>query len=182
VFSASGALLPVPADGRAPEIAFHVAATTGALPGIGADLRASLARLASIERDSLRPGVADALARIGREAPAAAGPRGILLAGRADLSEGEAAKLAAQWESGSGVAFVFTGYYAPGTPAQRLVESGRARSIRWNAHPRLSDNAALVRRIGAKTVVPAFGDARYLDAWREAFAPAAVLIERSIAL
>ena len=49
-------------------------------------------------------------------------------------------------------------------------------------HPRLSDNVALVRAVRARTVVPAFGEARHLEAWRAAFAPARVTLERSLTL
>ncbi|MBI3043214.1 MAG: MBL fold metallo-hydrolase [Betaproteobacteria bacterium] len=181
VFEGGSALFPVPADGRAPEMAGHVARARGVLPRIGADLRASLERLASVDCDSLRPGVAEELSRIAREAPPiAARPEGLMFAGRADASDGEAAGLVAACGREDRPEIVFTGYYPPGTPAQRLVDSGRARYVRWNVHPRLSDNVALARSIQAKTVVPAFGDARYLEAWRAAFSPARVVIERQV--
>jgi hypothetical protein len=63
-----------------------------------------------------------------------------------------------------------------------MVEAGRASTIRWNAHPRLADDAALARATRAKTVLPAFGDARHFEAWRKAFAPARVTLEREITL
>jgi hypothetical protein len=181
-FETGSVLLPVPADGRGPELAYHVATAHGVLPCIGSDLRRSLARLALDERDCLRPGVADELARIARDAPSITGPGGIQLAGRADASEGEAGKLAAQWERESAPAIVFTGYVPPDSPAQRLVDAGRARYVRWNAHPRIADNAALVRSTRARVVMPAFGDARHLAAWQAAFAPARVVLEREVAL
>jgi Cft2 family RNA processing exonuclease len=181
-FERGSALLPVPADGRGPELAFHAATAHGILPCIGSDLRASLERMAAKERDSLRPGVADELARIAREAPAAATGKGLVLAGRADASEGEAGSLAAKWEASDSPEIVFTGYCPPGSPAERLVASGRARYVRWNAHPRIADNAALVRATRARTVLPAFGDARHLAAWQAAFAPAVVSLAREIPL
>lgn len=182
VFERGTALIPVPPDGRGPELAYHVATTRGVLPCIGKDLRSSLERMAGRERESLRPGVADELARIAREAPPVTEAKGILLTGRADSSDGEAASLAARWERESAPEIIYTGYFPPGSPAQRLVDSGRARYIRWNAHPRLADNQALARAGKAKTVMPAFGDARHLEAWRTAFSPARVVIEGSITL
>lgn len=182
VLERGAALLPVPPDGRGPELAYHIARSPAGPPCIGADLRASLERMASVELDSLRPGVAGELARIAREAPPIAEPNGMLLTGRADATDGEAAGLVARWEEAAAPEIVFTGYFPPGTPAQHLTDSGRARSIRWNAHPRLSDNVALVRSLKAQAVVPAFGDARHLEAWRKAFAPARVVIEREVAL
>lgn len=182
VFERGAALLPVPLDGRGPEIAYHLATVHGKPPCLGADLRASIERMVNDERESLRSGVSDSLARIARDAPPISGPQGILLTGRADASDGEAAGLALRWEREAGPEIVFSGYFPPGSPAQRLVDSGRARYLRWNAHPRLGDNAALARSVRARTIVPAFGDARHLEAWRAAFAPARVVIEREIAL
>jgi hypothetical protein len=172
----------VPADGRGPELAYHLATSFGVLACIGPDLRASLERLAAGERDSLRPGVADELARIAREAPPLSGRKGILLTGRADASEGEAGSLASQWERETGPEIVFTGYFPRASPAARLVASGRARYMRWNAHPRIADNVAWVRSTGAKVVMPAFSDARHLAAWRAAFAPARATLDREVAL
>ncbi|OGA21770.1 MAG: hypothetical protein A3I02_05475 [Betaproteobacteria bacterium RIFCSPLOWO2_02_FULL_67_26] len=181
-FDRGAVLLPVPPDGRGPELAYQFSTSHGILPCIGADLRASLERLASAERGSLRPGVATLLARIARDAPPIAEPRGILLTGRADASDGEAADLATRWERQAAPEIVFTGYFPFGTPAHRLVGARRASYIRWNAHPRLEDNLSLVRAVEPRTVMPAFGDARHLAAWSRAFAPARVTIEREITL
>jgi Cft2 family RNA processing exonuclease len=149
---------------------------------MGDDLRASLAAMATADAGSLRPGVAAELARIARDAPPIAAARGLMLTGPGDAAGGAAGDLVARWERDPQPEIVFTGYLAPGTPAQRLTESGRARSIRWNAHPRLTDNVALVRAVKAHTVIPAFGEARHLDAWRAAFAPARVSLERNVTL
>jgi hypothetical protein len=46
----------------------------------------------------------------------------------------------------------------------------------------MSDNARLVRESGARTVLPAFGEARHLGAWQAAFAPARVVLDGSVAL
>jgi Cft2 family RNA processing exonuclease len=182
VFARGAVLLPVPPDGRGPELAYQVSTANGILPCIGADLRASLERMAGVERDSLRPGVANELARIARDAPPIAEPRGILLTGRADASDGEAASLATRWEGESGPEIVFTGYFPFGTPAHRLVGARRASYIRWNAHPSLADNSSLVHAVEPRTVMPAFGDARYFEAWSKAFTPARVVIEREVEL
>ena len=76
------------------------------------------------------------------------------------------------------VQIAFTGYVHPGSPAEGLVASGRARAVRWKIHPSLSENAALVRAIGARTVVPCFGgNPATLPAWQASFAPAEVTLE-----
>jgi glyoxylase-like metal-dependent hydrolase (beta-lactamase superfamily II) len=181
-FERAGTLLPVPADGRGPELAFHLATSRRTLPRIGPDVRASLERLAGPERDSLRDGVAGELARIAREAPSIDGPRGVLLAGPANAGEGETARLLSQWQRLTEPAIVFTGYFPPDSPAARLVDSGRAHYVRWSVHPRLFDNQELIRSTRAKVVMPAFGDARHLEAWRAAFAPARVTLDREVRL
>ncbi|MBM3358818.1 MAG: MBL fold metallo-hydrolase [Betaproteobacteria bacterium] len=182
VFERGLALLPVPSNGRGPELVYHLATALGTLPHLGADLRAALLRIASADEASLRAGVTEELARIAREAPPIAGCQGLMFTGYADATEGESARLVAQWEGEPRPEIVFTGYVPSGTPAQRLTDSGRARYVRWNAHPRLRDNVALARSVGARTVLPAFGDARHLDAWREAFAPAQVLVQGEAAI
>ena len=95
---------------------------------------------------------------------------------------GSVRQLVADWEREATPAIVFTGYRPPGSPADRLTQSGRARFLRWNVHPRLSDNVRLVHESGAKTVLPAFGDARHLARWREAYAPARVVLDGPVAL
>ena len=182
VFERGNALFPVPVTGRGPEMAHHLACARGIMPHIGADLRSSLARIAAGDNGSLRPGTAGELARIAREAQPIAQPRGLMFAGPGDAAGGAAGDLVARWERAPLPEIIFTGYLAPETPAQRLTESGRARYLRWNAHPRLADNVALVRAVKARTVMPAFGEARHLDAWRAAFSPARVVIEREVEL
>ncbi|MBX3664507.1 MAG: MBL fold metallo-hydrolase [Burkholderiales bacterium] len=178
-----GTLLPVPENGRGPEIALHLLRSGHPPPRIDDRLRAALRRLATTDAACLCPGVAEDLARIAEGAPGAGEPQGITLASRADGTAGEAAELLAQWEHRDTPAIVFTGYLPPGTPAERLTRSGRAQYLRWNVHPRLSDNAALVRGTGARTVLPAFGDTkRHRTAWERAFAPARVVTTGPVAL
>jgi hypothetical protein len=106
----------------------------------------------------------------------------LLLAAVADATAGELTRCASRWEHDAAPVIIFTGYRPPGTPAERLTQSGRTRYMRWNVHPRLSDCMELVRRTGAKTVLPAFGDARDLEAWRPAFAPASVHVNGQVVL
>lgn len=67
-------------------------------------------------------------------------------------------------------------------PACFLVNTGDASVVRWNVHPRLSDNAALVRDTGAKVVLPAFADAKHHGAWKAAFARATLAYEGPVVL
>ena len=182
VFERGNALFPVPVRGRGPEMVYHLARARGTLPHLGDDQRSALARMAADDTGSLNPGAAAELARIAREAPPIAAARGLMFTGPGDAEGGAAGELVARWEPDREPEIVFSGYVAPATPAQRLTDSGRARSMRWNTHPRLTDNAALVRAVMPRTVVPAFAEARHLDAWRAAFAPARVTLERSVEL
>lgn len=54
--------------------------------------------------------------------------------------------------------------------------------LRWNVHPRLADNAELVRSTGARVVLPAFADAKDHAIWRAAFAPAHLAYEGPVVL
>jgi hypothetical protein len=60
-------------------------------------------------------------------------------------------------------------------PACFLVEGD-------GVHSRLADCIALVRSTAARTVLPAFGDARHGDEWRSAFDPASVLLRGPVVL
>jgi len=177
------ALLPVPVLGRGPEIAYHLAGERGALPCIGDDLRAAIRGMTHApEMHNLRRTAIGALEHLASAAPAPDDDEGLLIAGPADASGGESAHIIARWEAAGDHMIVFTGYIPPGTPAQRLTDSGRAHYVRWNVHPRLRDNAALVRATKPRTVLPAFGDRRHRAAWTEAFAPARIAIEETIEL
>lgn len=182
LFALPGVLLPVPTDGRGPEIALYLARSGYSNLRVDDAMRSALRRLADIGRPSLYEGVAAQVAQIADAAGSIDGPRGVMLASRADASDGEAARLVAKWEHAPDPAIVFTGYIPPRTPAERLVKSGRASFLRWNVHPPISDNSALVHAIGAKTVIPAFCEPGQLAALARAFAPAQVRIDTLLPL
>ena len=175
-------VLPVPADGRGPEIALYCARKGCRNLRIDETIRASLRRMAQSESASLRAGTPAELARIADSAAALDGAEGIMLATRADATEGEAARLVRRWEDATQPAIAFSGDLTPGTPAERLVERGRAVDRRWNAHPRLSENAALVRATRASVVVPAFCESAHFPALVRAFTPARVTIDMPVPL
>lgn len=171
-------LLPVPPGGRAPEIALHFA-RLGVVPALDDAVRQATAWLAAEHGESALPEVRDELARLADAAPAING-RGIMLAATADGTAGAAARLIEEYERAPSPDIVFTGYLPPGTPAERLTKSGRGAYVRWNVHPRLTDNAALVRATGAQIVMPAFGASG--AALSQAFAPAQVAASPTVAL
>ena len=170
-------LLPLPAQGRGPEIALHlwrcgvavylddenrkvIAALLGEMPVlIRDDARADLARLLTESAPS--PDEAKAII----VSPATA---------KSDLAQ----RLISAQAAGENIRIVFTGYTPPDTLAGDLLATQRAKFLRWNIHPRLSDNAALVSRIGATQVLPAFGEAdKAKAAWTSAFAPARLILD-----
>lgn len=169
-------LLPVPAMGRGAEMAWQYAQQTGRLPRLADDVRTAIARLAAEPAaHAIKPEAVALLHTLATDAPEATDGDEPLFVSPADGSRGAAAAQLAQWSGGSDP-IVFTGYLPPGTPAQTLTDSGRARYVRWNVHPRLGDNVALARACGARTVLPAFGDRRHLDTWARAFSPARILL------
>jgi Cft2 family RNA processing exonuclease len=174
--ASSGVLLPVPEDGRGPEIVLYLARKGCSTLRIDDAVRSALRRLAGADRASVREGVASVIAQLAETARAIDGAHGVMLASRADGTAGEAARLIEQWENTAEPAIVFTGYIPTGTPAERLVNNGRASYLRWNVHPRLSENAELVRATHARTVVPAFCDLKDFAALSRAFDPAQVTI------
>jgi Cft2 family RNA processing exonuclease len=181
VYDGGPVLMPVPAAGRGPEIAVELSRSGRACAHIDASIRASIESLSAQYADCVRDAAPAQLNTIAREARSIEGAEGVMLASTADASGGEAAKLVELWQT-AGPAIVFTGYLSPGTPAERLTKSGRARYLRWPVHPRLSDNAHLVRSTAAQTVLPAFGDASHLAAWQAAFSPARVVVKGPVSL
>lgn len=173
-------LMPVPPGGRAPEIALHFA-RKGIVPALDDAVRQATAWLGAEHGESAQPEARTELARIAREAPPIGGG-GIMLAAVADGTTGVAARLIEKYERAASPDIVFTGYVPPGTPAESLTNSGRAVYIRWNVHPRLSDNIALARAVGAQQVVPAFGGPKQPAEWQQAFAPAQVVLSTTVTL
>jgi len=174
-------LLPSVPAGRGPEMALHLA-RHGTMPALDDEMRTAIATLATDSADCLIAGTADELARLAQSAPVAEGPGRVMVVAPATAARGAAKALIDRWGSGDALKIVFTGYLQPGSPAEQLVKSGRATVIRWNIHPLLSDNAALLRSVGARAVLPAFGGDKALAAMKLAFAPARIVVEKSVEL
>ena len=174
--------LPVPSNGRGPEIALELMRHGVAEIYVDEAMQNSLRRLGDGARISLREGIGEEVKRLAEVVKPIERARGIMLAASGDCASGASAKLAAQFEPTPEVTILFTGYVNPTTPAERLTKSGRAQTMRWNVHPRLSDTVALVRVIGATTVIPAFCDREKLPALAAALAPARVTMDGEIAI
>ena len=174
-------LLPVPANGRGPEIAMQILRHGRADVFVDEAMAAALRQLSG-DDISLREAVADDIKCLAVAAKPIDRARGVMLAASADGTSGATKKLLPQWEHAAEPAIVFTGYRAPDTPADRLIKSGRAQFLRWNVHPLLSDTVALVRAVQAKTVIPAFCDRSQLAGLADALAPARVTMDGPVQL
>jgi Cft2 family RNA processing exonuclease len=180
LFDSGSVLLPVPQDGRGPEIVLQLARDGRTNVCIDSAMREALRRLAESESETVLPGVASELARIAETANSIGGPFGIMLAPRGDATGGESARLVAAWERDADPAMVFSGDLTRGTPAQRLTASGRAKYLCWNVHARFSENVALAASVGARTVVPAFCERGDFVELTKALAPVRVTVDTPI--
>lgn len=175
--SASPVHFPVPADGRGIEIALALH-EAGMAVALDEAVRGMLVRLSGADRDFARPGAADSAATLALNAlPPTADFAGAMVTSDGMGDGGMSARLI---EASAGRALpqiIFTGHLYENTRGRELVDSGRARFRRWNVHPTLSHNVALVRSVQAQRVLPAFGSEEYRAAWPAAFAPAEVIIE-----
>jgi Cft2 family RNA processing exonuclease len=173
-------LLPVPANGRGPEIALEL--MRHGVDDIYVDeaMQKALSRLADGDAIALRPDAIGDVRRLAQIVKPIDGARGVILAASADGTSGATARLLPQFENAREMTILFTGYVNPTTPAERLTKSGRAQTLRWNVHPLLSDTVALVRAIQAKTVIPAFCDRAKLPALAAALKPARVTMDETV--
>ncbi len=181
----SGAmLLPVPADGRGPEIAIFLA-EAGFDVAIDDAVRAAAILLTKAARDSAKPASIPALEKLIRHArplDAHAPASGIMVAHGGSGDAGIAAALIQRWRDQGDPAIVFTGHLAAGTTGRKLVDQGRALFQRWNVHPTFSQNLRLIESVNPRRVMPAFGDPRFFPTWRASLAPREVITSTVTAL
>ena len=175
-------LLPVPANGRGPEIALEFFRSGRTDIFVDDAMQTALQRLAGSDSVSVRTSAGDDIKRLADVVKPIAGPRGIMLAASADGASGVSGRLLAEWAHQTEPTILLTGYVNPTTPADRLAKSGRAQMMRWNVHSRLSDTVALVQSIKAKTAIPAFCDRSQLTALADALSPVRVTMDPVIAL
>jgi Cft2 family RNA processing exonuclease len=173
-------LLPVPANGRGPEIALELMRHGCRDIFIDEAMQKALRQLGNGAGVSLHPELAEEIHRLADLAQPIDGARGVMLAASADGASGATVRLLPEFERSPHVAILFTGYINPNTPAERLAQNGRAQRMRWNVHPRLSDTMALVRTVRARTIIPAFCDRAQLAALAAALAPARVTMDAAL--
>jgi len=175
-------LLPVPANGRGPEIALELMRHGFEDIHVDEAMRKALQHLAGDDHLSLRDGLRGEIERLVQIAAPIDDVRGVMLTASADLASGMSAKLLPQVGDRAEVTILFTGRINPNTPAERLAKSGRAKTMRWNVHPHLADIVALAKSVRARTVIPAFCDRAQLPTLATALAPARVTMDGPVAI
>ncbi|MGP9820588.1 MBL fold metallo-hydrolase [Salinarimonas sp. NSM] len=159
-------LLPCPADGRGLDIALAIGESVRVRLCPAHRRVATLALTRGLLADAA---VADAVARLlDAQAPLVEGSAldGVMIAAGPNAESGVAAALFARAvRAGAGaMETIFTGHVAQGTPVADAVAQGRARFVRWNVHPRLSDLRALCAAARPEMLMPAFLPAEALPA------------------
>ncbi|WGF87411.1 MBL fold metallo-hydrolase [Marinivivus vitaminiproducens] len=163
-------LLPTQPAGRGLEMALALRERTDVPIRLCPVHLATLRTVCGHDEALLMPGKREALLRLAEtcgEIDPAARPDGILIAAPADGGHGPSADMLRRHADDRSMRIVFTGHGAEGTPAKALVEAGRADVVRWNVHPRVSDNAALLARVGPERALPAFLPAERLAGLRD---------------
>src|SRR5215510_14084628 len=127
ILSRGPALLPVPPDGRGPELAM-VLLEVGLDVAIDEQVRSVASMLTQAARESARPASIPRLERLIREArklDAEAEPQGVMVSHGGSGDAGVAGVLIKRWQDKPDPIILFTGHVASGTTGKRLVESGR---------------------------------------------------------
>ena len=180
----SPVLFPVPADGRACDIAIFLQ-DSGIEIAIDDSVRASAEILCGAARESVRSGMIPALERLLKTARRLDGdsePRGAMIAHGGSGDTGVAGILIKRWQNAQNPAIVITGHAAVGTTSRRLLDTTRATFQRWNVHSTMSDNLKLIEAVSPKRVIPAFGDTRFYPLWKAKVAPRELVVTTPLSL
>lgn len=177
-------LFPVPADGRASDIAIFLQ-DSGIEIAIDDSVRSIAASLLDSARGSVRSETIPAVERLlktARRLDADSEPRGAMIAHGGSGDTGVAGALIRRWQDARDPSIVITGHAAAGTTSRRLLDTGRASFQRWNVHPTMSDNLALIAAVDPRRVVAAFGDTRFYAVWQVKVAPRELVVTTPLSL
>jgi hypothetical protein len=145
-------LFPVPPSGRAGELALHL------LPrgGVSLDETCSAALRQMLQGGGVAPGAAALWPLV--EAPFDPAAR-YLICDSPNADAGTAWALVRDWRDsgrlGRAATVVFTGHM---TAHARAIMAHGGQFRRWNVHPPLRDQIAMIRRLGARRFAPLFCD------------------------
>lgn len=167
----SGGVLPVPAGGRGPEMALRLVDLGLPIPFLCPVIHAQAIAIAKGADTTVDPVWASKLTAVLPRMKTGVPERSdIVICADSNLMSGLSQTIYQEW--GDETNFVFTGHVPPNTPAMDLLRQGKARWLRWNVHPRLSDIAKLVRDTGAKRLIAAFVERDKAEGLAPAIAPA----------
>lgn len=147
-----GAVLPVPVNGRGPEMALQLLSRGIRVllcPEIRKEIAALLAEPSGI-CSRLQLQLLEVLHHQPEQPDYTQGQ--VIIATDAIADSGLAAKLSQR----TGFRFIFSSHMAEGTRAREMMNAGQARWIPWNVHPPLGDQLELIRATRARKVIAAF--------------------------
>ncbi|GGC05668.1 MBL fold metallo-hydrolase [Marinobacterium zhoushanense] len=155
-------LLPVPASGRALEMALWLD-DLGISWAMDQRCAEQLDRLLTLPDGCFQPGARSRLARLAVSTDLASAQ--VVLVGSPEGIGPVIEPLIARGDR----QLIYTGYLPP--KARGDVQSGRAQWLRWNVHPRASDLCSLAEAVNAEQVVPLFTSLEDACAWRGVLGP-----------
>lgn len=94
--------------------------------------------------------------------------KGIMIAASANAESGTAKEIAERIRTDGHRNIIFTGHIASGTFASELLDSGKARFLRWNVHPPFADQVRLVEAISPCKMLATFCSEAALSSLRAA--------------
>ncbi|WP_315709084.1 MBL fold metallo-hydrolase [Brenneria uluponensis] len=144
-----GAVIAVPAWGRAPEIALYLMES-----GIMPRFCPQIIREITLQLPKLSGYVKDRLSTLlTQQTTQPYQPDDVIICCDATAKSGLSAELSQQTET---FRFIFGSYIARGTPALAMLQAEKARWLPWNVHPRLQDQLMLAKTTNASQILPAF--------------------------
>ncbi len=164
-------LLPLPPTGRGVEIAvlLHEASCPVAICDQHRHIAGlMLAADAGILVQEGRDRISAMLAHAGR-LDAHSGAKGTMIAANGATTAGLSKTLMDRFVPDHDVQILLTGHVETGTSAKAALETGRARVLRWNVHPRLRDLAWLHNTVRPQNTLYAFCDDASEKALKRAF-------------
>lgn len=162
-------LFPCPAGGRGLEMARHFL-EAGHRVGLCPSHRQVAQTLLSHETWLTEGGhaVLENLLARGKPLTPQSPIEGVMIAASPNAESGVAQSLATRMAAERQGTVIFTGHLAEGLPSAAMVEAATARFMRWNVHPRLAEQQALMQAVRPRQALAAFCSPQAIDALRAA--------------
>ena len=150
-------LFPCPAGGRGLEMARHF--LEDGWPVSLCPSHRQVARTLLSHETWLTTGgraVLDALLSQGGHLDEASPLEGVMIAAGPNAERGVAKVIAERMIAARQGQIIFTGHIAGGQPSEAMIRGGTARFLRWNVHPRLSEQRLLLEAVAPQQALAAF--------------------------